>query len=1252
MVLKTSSHATSLDFLQTALASNPPSHKQQNFFTNHQKWQISRQLDCESGSPIFHLINPYGTSYTAAEFVVENLDPEFGEALGQLTSPEQQQLVHEYLQKRLDQATSYRIHVERHGDKLFLRFGDYGLKGGMQGNEKAGALLFSVAQIGLGLRLIFTGGNAGMFAGTLISAGFSSGLYAYQTVQYRHLEYVMQAMYGALAGLITGTFGKLAHGASAITRIGLQVLGSAASSATSTVVSEVVESIDKKKELRLQELLRSATQTAISGGIGGGVGALMGSFTNAALTSEAVNSFVHQFMEEFSDDLATGILILKKMAESGVSSGSSRFAAGFYENSQERDSTKKKNLKTQTEEAFQSAFIGAAISGITTCAEQAQKIAKTTEFRAATQTAQKAQQSLDQLAFGIEKDIHQHLKHGHKAKIGGRYTKNEEKIRNAYLEGRKIKWEKGEHNWGFHRKAPIKNYKTYQLTQEYAQQHHTIQGLQFSINQMQTGLKIADNKLSQQPTRQYLHLLSRGALKKALKTEPVSYVETDCNLEELIPHVVLVHALNHQSPHESIAIEMVTKCQNEEERIAFYVEKVVTFDGSIGNHLQLKEKEFCGALVDRPHIHWAWNQLVQPNGHMTNDGPLNSWEQAKIAFLEPLSTFENGLYHKPFGVTPYDTFTFHSHRFSEKSIILAPRSVVDKVKIHLTGFRGRIVPYDDNEVLRSAVINALQKYYPETWHICDAEGNLTGKQMRYTKKGYRSQTCIKKTDGKVIVLINKSGYDADTEHKSEAIKEWHKDRRFIGLHIKSKTFWLEDKKYFKSLKKIKEKHETVKDNPLFAGSVNNIEALTQLGTLTALEFYQESLKYDLKTGIAEVARYIINEAIYADLESLFYQTNPTAKFELSVLDLTMIFESTHLYLLNLLENIKTHIESQDPTDKQKAMQFFESALSKDPSYCSILRQSLIDIQKAKEETLKMVTKIKTENTPSEKKTKPLCLVVAQDKWEKIEAPADSLAFDLGKNWPYSDQLRKYANKVLRTLPTDSEKLLQLYQQVSSFSYPELRTLEERKEQYRLNIICSMIQWALQEKLYLASREEYTAYGSILANKLSKQIGWLAEYGLETEDFTLKIGDCLFDNIVAQLPGKTPTSLQLRKELVGYMQKNSEAYSEELDYNDTDGLCVGDGEKSLLFENWQQYLTCMNQPQVWGTELEIQALASYLDCPIVLLTVGMQPKIYNSESKNYPLFLHHLNDNHFESCIPFKGLATKDVYNGIKNQPHF
>jgi len=763
------------------------------------------------------------------------------------------------------------------------------------------------------------------------------------------------------------------------------------------------------------------------------------------------------------------------------------------------------------------------------------------------------------------------------------------------------------------------------------------------------------DRFCHQTTRQYLRPLNLRALKKALKADPVSYVEADCSLEELIPHVVLVHALNHQSPNESIAAEMIEKCTNEEEQIVFYMQKVVTPDGSIGHHLQLKKIEFNENLPPRPHLHWTWNQLVQPNGVLLRDGtPLNSWEKSKIAFLEPLSTFENGVYYKPFGVTPYDTFTFNSHQFSDKSILLIPQLLVDKVKMHLTGFRGRIVPYDDKEPLRSAVIDALQTHYPETWHICDAKGNLTGKTMQYSEGGFSSQTCIRKTDGKVIMLIENAGSDANTQHKSEAIKYWNKSQRFIGLHIHSVTFWIENPKneYFEALKKFKNDHDTVKNHPLFAGSVKDIHALAHLGALTALDFYRKSSKYDLKTGIIEVANYIINEAIFADLVSLFYQLNPTASFNLSILELKIIFESTQLYLLNLLENINTGIESSDPNQKQKAMHFFESDLSSnDVSYCSILKRSLIDIQKAREEALRSLTKLEVEDAKSEKKPKPLCLLVAQDEWEKIETPAESIEFDLGKNWPYSDQLRKYANKVLRTLPSDLEKLQQLYQQLSSCSYPEIRTPEERKEQYRLNIICNMIQWALQEKIYLMSRKEYNFNGSILANKLSKQIGWLAEYGLGTEDFTLNIGDCLFDNIVAQLPSSTLTSLQLRKELMQYMQKHSEAYLEKPDYQENE-LCVGDGEEFLFFESWEQYLDCMGHSQVWGTELEIQAVSSYLDCPIVLLTVGMQPKIYNSESKNPPLFLHHLNDNHFEACIPFKGLTIDDVYNVIKNQPHF
>jgi hypothetical protein len=174
--------------------------------------------------------------------------------------------------------------------------------------------------------------------------------------------------------------------------------------------------------------------------------------------------------------------------------------------------------------------------------------------------------------------------------------------------------------------------------------------------------------------------------------------------------------------------------------------------------------------------------------------------------------------------------------------------------------------------------------------------------------------------------------------------------------------------------------------------------------------------------------------------------------------------------------------------------------------------------------------------------------------------------------------------------------------------------------------------------------------SILANKLSRQIGWLSEYGLDAEDFTIKIGDCLFDNVVAQLPSGSPSSQQLRQNVVRFLSEHSDEYAEKMNYDER--LLVGEGIDSVHFETWEHYLEGMNRPQVWATELEINALSTLLDCPFILLALGAKPKIYNPEGKNAPIFLHHVRGNHFEACTPFKGLKTQDVYNAIKNKDHY
>ncbi len=747
------------------------------------------------------------------------------------------------------------------------------------------------------------------------------------------------------------------------------------------------------------------------------------------------------------------------------------------------------------------------------------------------------------------------------------------------------------------------------------------------------------NKTYQSYLKLFQQQAPHGILGEALRSVPVSYIEGDCTLQELIPHIVLVHALKenvleHYSPFDW------TRCEDQPYKSLCCIKTVMTPQGVVGHHLQMQNREFQGKLEERPHMHWSWNQLVQPNGDIQRDGrPLNSWEDTQVAILEPLSAFENGIYYKPFGVAPYDTFTFHSHHLSNQSILLIPESIFKEANAYLAEFPGHILIFKGD--MRSAIIDALHSHYPQTWHICDEKGKLTGKKMKYSQGGYDHKTCLRTTDGRVIVLIEEKGFDSESEHKSKAIKEYHEERRFIGLHINSVTYLIEKtgNGYFNKLKEFKKNHSIVKNNPIFAGNIKDVDALQKLGVLAALQFYQKGLQHNSQTGIVEVANYIMNEAVYADLVSLFYQMYPTSEFNLSLLDLKMIFSSCNVYLINLIDNISLSVKSEEEEQKLKAFELFEK-------YCLMLKENLSNIQMAKQEALKLTSVEKLEeNTPL--KDQPLCLLVGQEEWQAIEVPTESIEFDLGKNWPSSntDPMSDYVYKVLRTLPANIEDLQQLYYQLSSFK-SGLLSSGSRKEQYRLNIICSLIRWALQEKFYLESIKE--SHNSILASKLSKQSGWLGKYGLETEDFTRIIGDCLFDNVAAQLSEDEVTSSKLRQDVVQFMRKQGEKYSTQIDYKESH-LNVGEARVAVLFEDWSQYLERMNTSQVWATELEIEALAAMINCPIILMEKRFNPKIYNPEGKGTPIFLHHLRGNHFESCIPFKGLTIQDVYHFIKRQ---
>ena len=151
-------------FLQPFFLQPPGS--QQNF-KNHQKWEINRDPDFSTGSPLLRLKDPHGMIHEVKEFILENLDANFENALNEMTTPEgKEQIICEYLCQRLANASSFQVHVETFRDEethkahYCLRLGDYGLKGGgkdeeLLGGGKKTALGLSTVQIGAGIIIMY-----------------------------------------------------------------------------------------------------------------------------------------------------------------------------------------------------------------------------------------------------------------------------------------------------------------------------------------------------------------------------------------------------------------------------------------------------------------------------------------------------------------------------------------------------------------------------------------------------------------------------------------------------------------------------------------------------------------------------------------------------------------------------------------------------------------------------------------------------------------------------------------------------------------------------------------------------------------------------------------------------------------------------------------------------------------------------------------------------------------------------------------
>jgi|688.fasta_scaffold06320_1 hypothetical protein len=538
--------------------------------------------------------------------------------------------------------------------------------------------------------------------------------------------------------------------------------------------------------------------------------------------------------------------------------------------------------------------------------------------------------------------------------------------------------------------------------------------------------------------------------KEVLKPESKP-IKSNCTLKEMVPHIILVHAI-HPDAIGNCEGELSEgfDWENDDEnyKASFIIQKILTSDGRLGQHLQFSNVEFITGLQDRPHIHWSWNQLVPPNR-------INSWEEARVALLEPLSSFEDSTDHKPYCVAPYDTTIIGEHCLSERSIILVPRPILRIARAHFSAYRGKVIGYDPSKTLRVAIFEILNKKYPNIWHICTEKGQLLGPYRQSpTETGYRSKTIIRKEDGTVVELL-----EGENRALSQSMKEYLASKRFIGLHENSVTIMFEKLPYFKLLKDFKNNKNLVTErsyfrnpkyeNYRFAGHVDSAEDVEKLVVLQAFNLTQLLNKYDTATGIQDYAKYIMRETIRADLASCCSRSDePLAFHKLSIFDFKLIFETHYDSLMHALAQLSDCMQSRQR--KEEAFDHFTS-------YCKLLLDSFKDILIAKKEIKKELGKLKMKRLTDEMPFGNY----ATEEWEKVTIPKN-IKFSFKNNQRLEKELYNYIIRMMSHLPGDLQELKLLYIQIFSYDQNNLTN----GEKYRLNVLECVIKFLLQGNKFL------------------------------------------------------------------------------------------------------------------------------------------------------------------------------------------
>jgi len=311
---------------------------------------------------------------------------------------------------------------------------------------------------------------------------------------------------------------------------------------------------------------------------------------------------------------------------------------------------------------------------------------------------------------------------------------------------------------------------------------------------------------------------------------------------ELKQSVVLTHAIDERTFEGMFETDpaLAEECDLNNSA-PFIIQKVFSKDGTLGSHLNVSN--VSDAFPKRPHLHWAWNQLVQPHA--------SSWEDSFLCVLEPMEEVDKD--GKIFGIAPYDTFSFGPHTLSKNSIILVRLDLFPHVAAHLKDYQGKIVHYSRKLNCRQAVAQALKKYYPNAWPLVDDRG------QEYAEKiigagGCPPITYLKEPSGYNLQIIKANGeisHPWDAKGYSEARK-----KKFSGLHMHAPTIELEKDSYLHWLATTPLLRKTFRNSPYYISDLTQPETASQLGIIKVVGLYKKIEAYNNPAANDFMKRYL------------------------------------------------------------------------------------------------------------------------------------------------------------------------------------------------------------------------------------------------------------------------------------------------------------------------------------------------------------------------------------------------------------